>query len=103
MNKENHIQELEKILKEMYPLLPLESSRMGVVTIKYLSIEFNKEVERRLKNPELPGVQKSWDNILIDTIDLIKLDSKGYLQTVYNNIHPSNRELREDLKRAIDE
>jgi hypothetical protein len=103
MDKENHILALEKILKEIYPLLPLESNKAGVVTIKYLSIEFNKEVERRLKNPELPGIKKNWDNILIDTVDFLKLDSKGYLQTVYNNIHPSHRALREDLKRAIDE
>jgi len=103
MDKEKHIPELEKLLKEIYPLLPLESNKTGVVTIKYLSIEFNKEVERRLKTPELPGVKKNWDNILIDTVDLLKLDSKGYLQTVYNNIHPSFKELREDLKKTIDE
>ena len=97
-----HISELEKILKETYPLLPLENGgKTDVYTIKDLAIEFNKEVEMRLKTPCLPGIEKNWNTIFLDTLEALKMDKKGYLKKVYNNIHPEHKGLREHLKRAI--
>jgi hypothetical protein len=102
MNKEKHIAELEKILKEHYPLLPLESiANSSIYTIKDLAQEFNKEVERRFNTPFLPGIDKNWNTIFLDTLEALKMDKKGYLKKVYNNIHPENKELRENLKTAI--
>jgi hypothetical protein len=98
MNKEKHIVELEKILKELYPLLPLEGNNY---TIKDLAQEFNNEVERRVNSPFLPGEEKDWNTIFLDTLEALKMDKKGYLQKVYDNIHPDFRDMREDLKRAI--
>ncbi len=103
MDKEKHLKELEAILKDLYPLLPEERGDKDVFTIKDLALEFNKEVERRLKTPTLPGLEKNWKTIFLDTIEALKIDRVGYLKKVYNNIHPSNKEIREDLKRAIDE
>ena len=99
MNKEKHITELEKTLKELYPLLPLEGS--DCYTIKQLAQEFNNEVERRLNSPPLPGIENSRSLIFLDTLEALKMDKKAYLQKAYNNIHPDFRDIREDLKRAI--
>lgn len=103
MNKDDHFKELEQILKDIYPLLPLEGNKAGVYTIKDLAIEFNREVENQLNKPTLPGISKNWYTIFLDTLDIIKIDEKGYLEKVYNNIHPEHRGLRESLKNAINE
>lgn len=99
MDKEKHIAELEKILKELYPLLPLEGS--DCYTIKDLAQEFYKEAERRLNSPPIPGIENYRSLIFLDTLEALKMDKKGYLQKVHDNIHPENRDWREDLKRAI--
>lgn len=102
MNKDKHIEDLEKILKELYPLLPLESTaNSSIYTIKDLAQEFSREVERRLNSPFLPGIEKNWNTIFLDTMEALKMDKKGYLQKVYSNIHPENKDLRNSLKTAI--
>jgi len=102
MTKEKHITELEKILKELYPLLPLENiANSSIYTIKDLAQEFNREVERRFNTPFLPGIEKNWNTIFLDTLEAIKMDKKGYLEKVYNNIHPENKDLRNSLNTAI--
>ena len=102
MSKEKHIAELEKILKEEFPLLPLEEGdNKDVYTIKDLAIDFNKEVEKRLKAPFLPGIEKNWNTIFLDVLEALKMDKKGYLKKVYNNIHPSHKGIRESLIKAI--
>ena len=72
MDKEKHLKELEAILKDLYPLLPEEGVDEDVFTIKDLALEFNKEVERRLRTPCLPGIEKNWNTIFLDTLDTIK-------------------------------
>jgi hypothetical protein len=103
MDKEKHLKELETILSGLYPLLPKESDIEDVFTIKDLALEFNKEVERRLETPTLPGIEKNWNTIFLDTIEALKIDRVGYLKKVHSNIHPSHKDLREDLKKTIDE
>ena len=103
MNKEKRLKELEYILEDLYPLLPKESENKDIFTIKDLALEFNKEVERRLKAPTLPGLEKNLTTIFLDTLDTIKMDRIGYLKKVHSNIHPSLKEIREALKKCIDE
>ena len=104
MDKEKHIAELEKILKELYPLLPLESTaNSSIYTIKDLAQEFNREVERRLNSPVLPGIEKNWETIFLDTLEALKMDKKGYLQKVYSNTHPEDKDFRNRLKTAIND
>ena len=84
MNKENNIHELEKILKDFYPLLPLEKGLdNGVFTIKDLAKEVNNEIVRKLEAPSLPGTYKDWDSIFSETLKTLKIDSKkDYLKRI---------------------
>jgi hypothetical protein len=103
MDKEKHLKELEAILSDLYPLLPLESDKEDVFTIKDLALKFNREVERNLKAPTFAGLEKNWNTIFLDTIEALKMDRVGYLKKVHSNIHPEHKDLREGLKKAIDE
>jgi len=96
------IKKLEDILKETYPLLPLEK-KPGVYSIKDLAIDFNKEVERRLSYPKLPGITKDRQTVFTETIEALRIDSKGYLEKVLSNIHPSNRAFRDRIKNLLNE
>lgn len=103
MDKEKHLKELEAILKDLYPLLPEEGVDEDIFTIKDLALEFDKEVERRLKAPTFAGLEKNLKTIFLDTLDTLKMDRIGYLKKVHSNIHPSHKDIREDLKKIIDE